>query len=239
MKRAFDEHPEVDCVGGKVLPQWRVEPPRWLTCDHWSALALVDYGDEPFYVNVDNRIGLIGANLAFRANVFKEIGLFLPELQRVRNSIGSMEDHQYLDRFWRTGKQGLYLPDLIVTGEVAFERMTKDYHRRWHAGHGKFYAIMRAEEVERSLTGRIYDVPAHLYRQAIRDATAWLKHLLRGDRDHAFKHELRLRFFCGYFHRRRQDFLATRQHGIASEVAALIRSLVTRKGHRNTPGPTG
>src|SRR5436305_8400951 len=34
IKRVFDEHPEVDFVGGKVLPRWEAEPPSWLTPDH-------------------------------------------------------------------------------------------------------------------------------------------------------------------------------------------------------------
>jgi glycosyltransferase involved in cell wall biosynthesis len=32
---ALASHPEVQCVGGKVLPQWSVPPPAWLTRDHW------------------------------------------------------------------------------------------------------------------------------------------------------------------------------------------------------------
>src|SRR4051794_32553856 len=43
--RAFRESPEVDFVGGRVLPIWPSPPPAWLTCDHWAPLALVDHGD--------------------------------------------------------------------------------------------------------------------------------------------------------------------------------------------------
>ncbi len=39
IKRAFDEHSEVDFIGGKILPHWETEPPQWLTSDHWSPLA--------------------------------------------------------------------------------------------------------------------------------------------------------------------------------------------------------
>src|SRR5262249_45059951 len=37
---AFAEHPEVDCVGGRVEPRWPCPPPRWLTTVHWPPLAL-------------------------------------------------------------------------------------------------------------------------------------------------------------------------------------------------------
>ena len=30
LKRTFDAHPEIDYVGGRVLPHWLAPPPRWL-----------------------------------------------------------------------------------------------------------------------------------------------------------------------------------------------------------------
>lgn len=224
IKQNFDDHKAVDCIGGKVLAQWDKRPPSWLTCDHWAPLALQDYGDEPVSINADNPLCLVSANLAFRRAVFREIGLFEPELQRVKNGIGSMEDAELLERFWRTGRQCLYVPDLIVTTDVPVERMTKDYHRKWHTGHGYFFAIMRSADMERS-SSRLFDVPAHLYRQASRDAVGWFKCLLLGNRDSAFGHEMRLRFFRGFFRKRRQDFLSTTQHGSLQEVVTFARSL--------------
>jgi glycosyltransferase involved in cell wall biosynthesis len=45
IKRAFDEHPEIAAIGGKVLPEWQEKPPKWLTRKHWTPLALQDYCD--------------------------------------------------------------------------------------------------------------------------------------------------------------------------------------------------
>ena len=95
-----------------MLPEWKSEPPEWLTREHWSPLALQDYGDEPFYVNAENPLCLVSANLAFRREVFSRIGPFAPELQRVKDGIGSMEDLELLTRYWRAGGESLYLPSL-------------------------------------------------------------------------------------------------------------------------------
>jgi protein tyrosine phosphatase len=57
---------------------------------------------------------------------------------------------------------------------------------------------MREEEFERS-SARLFDVPAHLYKQATRDALAWLANSLRGKREQAFQHETQLCFFKGFF----------------------------------------
>src|SRR5437762_36395 len=48
MIRAFEAHPGIDYLGGRVLPRWSQTPPRWLTTAHWSPLALQDYGPDPF-----------------------------------------------------------------------------------------------------------------------------------------------------------------------------------------------
>lgn len=204
IKRVFDQHPEIDCIGGKVLPEWMGSPPRWLNRDHWMPLALLDYGDKPVLINADNPLCLVSANLAVRRRTFLKTGLFAPDLQRVKNGIGSMEDAELLERFWRTGQQCLYVPDLIVITGVPVERMTKSYHRRWHTGHGYFFAIMRSEAMERS-SRRLFDVPAHLYKQAIADIAAWFKCFLFARRERAFTHEIGIRFFLGFFRKRRQD----------------------------------
>src|SRR5262245_59912347 len=47
LHKTFVAHPEIDYVGGRVLPNWLAPPPRWLTDAHWSPLALQDYGDQP------------------------------------------------------------------------------------------------------------------------------------------------------------------------------------------------
>src|SRR5437899_4754156 len=62
--RAFKQHPDVDYVGGRVLPHWLQTPPRWLTTAHWSPLALQDYGPDPLISSRDRPIRLVGPNPA-------------------------------------------------------------------------------------------------------------------------------------------------------------------------------
>lgn len=231
IKRSFDSHPEVDCVGGRVLPSWSSPPPSWLTAKHWSPVALADYGDQPFYVNAGNRRCLITANMAFRKDALERIGKFHPHLQRVQDSIGSMEDHELLVRLWRENGQGLYLPQLVVRAHVVAERLTKRYHRRWHFGHGRFYALARLEEMEGSRWGRLFDVPAHMYKQAAAAAVAWLGRLLKGDRDGAFVHETKLLFFAGFLRRRYEEFQHRGERARLSEISRFARTVMRRLLH--------
>jgi glycosyltransferase involved in cell wall biosynthesis len=102
--RLFTDHPEVSCVGGKVLPSWSGPWPAWLTREHWGPLALVDYGDTAFYVNSTRRLCLIGANSAYRREVFDRVGLFAPRVQALGREVGT-EDHELLLRVWKAGGQ--------------------------------------------------------------------------------------------------------------------------------------
>lgn len=103
-------------------------------------------------------------------------------------------------------KKGKYLPDLVATAPVDPERLSKRYHRRWHTGHGRFYAIMRDPEWERSQF-RFASVPGHLYRQTALEAFNWFKNGLLGRTDQAFVRERQLRFFGGFFLQRQRDLL--------------------------------
>lgn len=221
IKRAFDEHPEIAGVGGKVVPLWQEQAPAWLTRQHWMPLALQDYGEEALRIDGENRLCLITANLALRRQVFERTGLFSPTLQRVKNGIGSMEDHELHVRLWEAGYQELYRPEIVVGAVVQAERLTREYHRRWHKGHGYFYALMRDAEFERS-AARWFDVPAHLYKSAFLDLLQWGKNRLLQNHQEAFACEVRLAFFFGFLEQR----LATYRNSETSPVLRKLASLL-------------
>ena len=172
----------------------------------------------------------MGANLSFRRAVFDVVGLFATGLQRVKDGIGSLEDHEFLLRLLRVGGTGLYDPRIIVHAEVQPSRLEHAYHRRWHTGHGHFHALLRSEQMEQTGVGTLFGVPAHLYRQALGDLGGWMRARALGDRAQAFHHEVRLRFFRGFFRTRRQEFLEKPRHTRREELWRLLRLPVPRRG---------
>lgn len=204
IKKTFDANPEIGFIGGKVLPIWTVPPPTWLTRDHWSPLGVQDHGDVEFYLEPSRVTGVIGANLVVHQKVFDRVGTFSPKVQLVKGGIGTMEDHDYVARMWRAGIIGLYVPQLVVEAPVEVERIKKKYHRRWHKGHGRSYAIMKEERMEKA-SWHLLGVPAHLYRQALIDAMGLIKNWVRRREDLAFLSEVHLRFFLAFWLRRVQD----------------------------------
>ena len=213
IKRTFDAYPAIDGIGGKVLPRWSEAPPAWLTRRHWTPLALQDYGDVPLPVGAANPLCLVAANLAVRREVFDRIGFFAPDLQRVQNGIGSMEDLELHLRLWAAGGEELYVPDVVVTAPVQPERLTKEYHRRWYRGNGRFYALLHDPDFERSVA-RLFDVPAHLYRQTLTDVLQMVRYRLSGNEEEAFLRETRQQFFAGFFHERRKAFRRSDHPGL-------------------------
>jgi len=224
----FGTRPDISFIGGKVLPLWADRPPAWLTSRHWSAIALSDYGERELVVDRDNQICLLAG--AFRTGAVRAVGGYRGGLGVSKDKIGGTEDVDLFARLYRSGHRGLYVPSLVIHHQVTANRTTKAYHRRWHIGHGRFYAVMRADEIEVG-SHRLFGVPAHLYRQAAGDALQWLAHAVRGRFDEAFWYETRLRFFAGFLRERRRDFLRG-GGGTIADVALFVRSFATRTSNK-------
>jgi glycosyltransferase involved in cell wall biosynthesis len=203
----LNEHPEVDYVGGKVLPSSSAGWPTWITREHWAPLALFDYGDRPFYVNFDRAVCLGTSNSAYRRAVFDRVGYFDPRVQVLKRK-SATEDHELQLRIWRSGGQGLWVPEALVLSDVASDRLVKGYHRRWHVRNGHFVAVMRDDVIERTRVGRLLGVPGHIYRRAILGFFGTLRRLLQGDLNRAFAHEVQLLWSIGFIATRWRDHVS-------------------------------
>jgi hypothetical protein len=197
---------------------------------------MADYGEKEFYADEEHQVCLLACSFR-RADVLA-VGGYRTGLSVSGGQIGGVEDLEILQRLWRAGYKTIYQPHIFFQHKVEPGRMTKKYHRRWHRGHGRFYAALRDEETERS-AARLFDVPAHLYRRATADALGWLKNTLLGRRAEAFGHETQLSFFAGFFRQRRADYLATRRHGTLREIFSLVRALATGKRGHDAPKEVG
>ncbi|MFN7948952.1 MAG: glycosyltransferase [Blastocatellia bacterium] len=241
IKRAFDEHPEAACVGGRVLPEWDGARPEWLTRAHWAPLGIQDHGNQPLKFSRDDPRCLIAANIAFRRDVLEQCGRFRPELQRVRDGIGSLEDHELLLRIYRQGYCGWYVPQMMVVGAVPSERLNKVYHRRWHSGHGRFAALIRLEEsfsadgrllAEPATGATLAGVPLFIYRLLLNAAREWLSAAWQRQDSVRFARELRVRELLGYISVRRRPAASqtspAKQNSPLKETGLLLNRLRQR-----------
>jgi len=233
--RAAAEHPDIDYFGGKVLPEWLAPRPAWLTPAHWSPLALQDYGTNAFVCSRQLALCLVGANLIFRRRVFNRVGTFTPELGRIRDGIGSTEDHDMQLRIWREGMRGLYKPSIVCVADVPLDRLQKSYHRRWYRGNGRHCAAMRLRELVPADMGpmsepadvvTLFGTPAFVYGEAWYVARRWVRAVtLRQD---SFFYSNKLRYMASYI---RASFALHKngRAGIAAEVAAFARAYARKR----------
>ena len=231
IKAEFDKHPDISFLGGKILPHWKTAPPDWLNRDHWWALALLDYGEEPFYVNADNPLCLPTANASFRAGLFEKFGLFSPHFS-------GREDHEFLLRLWCEGVSGMYAPNVVVTAEIQPERLRRDYHRQWNTTTGRFNSAMRINEMmgpdgriigEPRETVTLFGVPAFIYRDLLTGGFALFISTLSRHRAESFRHKNRLWYLFGYIHKRYEQYSSHRNHSDISEIGSFLKALVRKK----------
>ena len=233
IKKAFDTYPDVQCVAGKILPNWESEPPSWLTCDHWAPLALQDHGDAPLRANKTKPRSFAGANIAFRREVFQN-ELFSPLFPRA-------QDTEFLLRFWRAGREAMYVPDVIVFADVQPERLTKVYHRKWHTRNGNFNALMRLGEYvgadgqildEMPVAEKLFEVPLYIYRELLDACGEWLRAAVRRSESLSFKHENRIRFLLGYISHRYQNEFASQDRSRPREMARVANAMLRKVSSR-------
>jgi len=184
---------DVDCVGGKVLPEWPQEPPAWVTRSHWGPLALADYGPTPIHIDSEHPLCLLTANMAARRAAIMSVGGFDPRYLRC-------QDHELQIRLWQAGHKGLYEPELVVTSPVDVERLTKAYVRHWYRQSARYQAKMPVRALF-DLPGdgqMILNVPRFLYRSLAEELARWTVDSVRRESTNAFLHETRVHHLATY-----------------------------------------
>ncbi len=218
---AFRTHPDASFIGGKVLPKWSADPPEWLTPDHHAALALGDYGEAELYTAAENPLCLLAG--IFRTADVRSVEGYNLGLGVSGGLTGGVEDVEIYNRLFKAGKRGLYVPQLVVYHKVAPAKMTQEYHRRWHYGHGTQFARLRDPQVEAGRF-RLFDVPAYMYREGVEFGLRWLALRMRGNSNAAFVAEMHLRYLYGFFTQRRADFRAA-GGSLRAELLSVFRGV--------------
>lgn len=130
------EDPEVHLVGGKNLPRYLCEPPRWL--DHfWNRegprnwldfISVLDFGDEPVALDP---LFIWGLNFAIRRSSLIELGGFHPDYvpHPFEYYQGDSETGLAL-KAKEKGMKIVYQPRAVVWHRIPQQRLTLDYFEK-------------------------------------------------------------------------------------------------------------
>jgi glucosyl-dolichyl phosphate glucuronosyltransferase len=179
LKRTLDKF---DCAGvaGKVVPQWNHPKPDWLRMEGQFAVTNFDLGGELREV----RIPPLGANSAFRKDVFSKYGFFRLDLgpNGSRHTI-TCEDWEFGERLIRGGEKIVYCPTATVYHPVDPKRTTKQYFISWYYYNG--ISLTRTAGLPRQ--GIFwFGVPRWLYRELVTNFAKWML-TLQGNRRFSYK----------------------------------------------------
>jgi len=144
---------KADCVGGKVEPLWEQAPPTWLQNEkerQFALLALLDRGNEFQVAGKPDGSFLVGANMAFKKEIFNELGFFRTDVGRRGKQLLSGEDSDMIRRFIEKGKRVVYAPTAVVKHKVPVERMQLSYLRNWKFNSGR--SIVRISKLRSGIS---------------------------------------------------------------------------------------
>jgi len=183
LKQTFERF---DCaaVAGRVVPLWNHPKPDWLEMEGQFAVVHFEYGEETKEIKEPP----LGANCAFRKDVFQKHGLFRLDLGVTgsKHTI-TCDDTEFGFRLIRAGEKIMYCPAAVVYHPVDPERTTKKYFLSWYYYNG--VSVTRTFGLPRE--GEFYfGVPRWMFRELLANLAKWVFTLNKNRR---FQRKLR---FC-------------------------------------------
>ncbi len=212
LAHAFAEH-RADGVCGPVRPIWEVEPPTWARQFGGGVLAIVDYGEQPFQIR-DIKHLFVGANMAFRREIFASLGAFRVDLGPNVTMPLRGDDTEFFERALAAGRTLVYEPRAAVHHHVLRGRLTRRYFRQWHYWSGYSTALYHTPERDSART--LFGMPAWAVREALVTGGRAVAAYVTGQSLRAFEQELRFWVQIGFA--RALGNLACRQTMHATEA---------------------
>ncbi|RAM51569.1 MAG: hypothetical protein C6Y22_10940 [Hapalosiphonaceae cyanobacterium JJU2] len=171
IKESFDD-PTVQMVGGRNLPKYEVEPPKWLEwfwLEHpygklCAELSLLDFGDQVREIDANYVWGL---NFSIRKSTLLELGGFHPDCipKHLQYFQGDGETG-LTQKANKKGYKAIYQPQALVWHSVSQDRMSYEYFekRYFYQGVCDSYSLIRETEGQLKHLSLIENIKAPLIR---------------------------------------------------------------------------
>jgi len=158
-------------AGGRIIPVWSSNPPKWLPIERLQLsgpFVAFDPGSKPGPL----REPPFGANMAFRKEAFEKYGSFRTDLGRRANNLLSNEDTEFGRRLLKNGERLRYEPSAVMLHPVYENRVQKKYLLAWWFAKGRADVAEWGVEPERKWF--VAGIPLYLFRRFAAWTLRWL-----------------------------------------------------------------
>jgi glycosyltransferase involved in cell wall biosynthesis len=134
LSNCIDKLPELTAFGGKILPVFESEKPKWLSRWLMPLVSVLDKGDS--LKRFKGKEYPIGANMGCKKLLIVELNYFNCDLGRKGTELLGGEEKDF---FYKLKKKEpiFYLPDVVVDHIIPENRLTFDYIKRMGIGIGR------------------------------------------------------------------------------------------------------
>jgi len=142
--RFFDNNEDADALGGKILPLYESERPKWMSKFLEPLMSVINLGnaDKEFPKNKYP----IGANMIVRNSIISKVGDFNENLGRTGKNMLGGEEKDLFNRIRLVGGKIWYSPKPWVYHQVPDKRLTIDFIKKQGIGIG-YSEKVRASEI--------------------------------------------------------------------------------------------
>lgn len=186
----MDKH-ECDACGGYIAPAWEAPPPKWLTERFYGFLA-IKTDNEAYSIEQGGNLPF-GANMAFRSDVFTQLGKFDTSRGRIGQVLASGEDGEMFERIISAGKKVMYFPSARVHHKIESFRIRKRYFRKWR--YQTSFNLAQSKGVDGD--HRILGIPYYIFPQLLRAISNTIISKLTKQPDESFNREIIVWHFFG------------------------------------------
>ena len=134
------------CAGGKIIPKFISDPPKWMQPALWPLLGVLDLGDRIREFSYPSNFP-VGANMAFRREVFDRYGIFDVNLGPLGNIGIDADETDICYKIQFDEKKLLYCPDALVYHCIEGDKMNWRWMIRRSYNAGKGSAIVQLKHI--------------------------------------------------------------------------------------------
>jgi GT2 family glycosyltransferase len=181
---------DAGCFQGRVLNRWDCAVPEWLATrgpfQLRGPVANCDLGD---IEEVLRPVKFVGANVAVRSEVIRQVGSFRTDMGPGHPTAGLGEDTDFAMRMEAMNVGCVYLPKAVVIHPVPAQRANQAYFRRYAFATGRAQAKTYASVYENCAW--LFGMPRYLIRRYLETRLKQLGYTMLRNKTASFHFKVR------------------------------------------------